>query len=144
MILYWVLNLYGLVGFGMDGVMDQSGDGLVYASIGYRSDSTASSDLGTAIPARSAISTRIRLPFYLLPADLLWLSPLYLFNPEAYTKMGIKAVNGGLIPWQQGFATSMGRFQFVLGRELGVTFYDTNTLIVPPASAGGPLQTSRF
>jgi hypothetical protein len=138
------LDLYGVVGFGMDGVMDEAGDGLVYAAIGYRSDSAANSNFGTAIPARSAISTRIRLPYYLLPADLIWLSPLYLFNPEAYTKMGIKAVNGGLIPWQQGMATSIGRFQFILGREFGVTFYDTNTLIVPPASAGGSLQLVDF
>jgi len=138
------LDVYGLAGFGMDGVMDEAGDGLVFAAIGYRSDSAASSEFGTAIPARSAISTRIRIPFYLLPADLLWLSPLYLFNAEAYTHMAIKAVNGGLIPWQQGVATSFGRFQFILGREIGITFYDTNTLLLPPASAGGPLQLVDF
>ncbi len=138
------LDVYGLAGFGMDGVMNEAGDGLVFAAIGYRSDSAASSEFGTAIPARSAISTRIRMPFYLFPADLLWLSPLYLFNAEAYTHMAIKAVNGGLIPWQQGVATSFGRFQFVLGREIGVTFYDTNTLLLPPASAGGRLQLVDF
>jgi len=135
------LDLYGLVGFGIDGVMDESGDGLVYASIGYRSDSAASSGFGTAIPARSAISTRIRMPFYLFPADLLWLSPLSLFNAEAYLNMAVTAVNGGLIPWQQGVATSFGRFQFILGREIGITFYGNNQFLAPPASAAGPLQT---
>jgi hypothetical protein len=135
------LDLYGLAGFGMDGVMDESGDGLVFASIGYRSDSAASSGFGTPIPARSGISTRIRMPFYLFPADLLWLSPLYLFNAEAYTNIAITAVNGGLIPWQQGVSTFIGRFQFVLGREIGVTFYGNNKFLAPPASAGGSLQT---
>ena len=138
------LDLYALAGFGIDGVMDESGDGLVYASIGYRSDSAASSGFGTAIPARSGLSTRIRMPFYLFPADLLWLSPLSLFNAEAYLNMAVTAVNGGLIPWQQGVATSIGRFQFILGREIGVTFYDTNELLLPPASAGGPLQLVDF
>ena len=37
--------------------------------------------------------------------------------------MAITAVNGGLIPWQTGLATPVGRLQFVLGREVGVTFF---------------------
>ena len=37
--------------------------------------------------------------------------------------MAVTAANGGLIPWQLGRATRFGRFQFVLGREIGATFY---------------------
>ena len=37
--------------------------------------------------------------------------------------MAVTAGNGGLIPWQLGWATRFGRYQFVLGREIGVTFY---------------------
>ena len=37
--------------------------------------------------------------------------------------MAVTAANGGLIPWQLGWATRFGRFQFVLGREIGATFY---------------------
>ena len=37
--------------------------------------------------------------------------------------MAIAAVNGGLIPWQSGFATGIGRLQFILGREIGFSFY---------------------
>ena len=37
--------------------------------------------------------------------------------------MAVAAGNGGLIPWQSGIATSIGRFQFVLGREIGVSLY---------------------
>ena len=63
------------------------------------------------------------MPFYLIPGDLLLMSPLYLVDPKAYSKLAVTAGNGGLIPWQLGWATAIGRFQFVLGRELGVTFY---------------------
>ena len=48
---------------------------------------------------------------------------MYLVSPETYTGMAVTAGNGGLIPWQTGWATRVGRFQFVLGRELGATFY---------------------
>ena len=47
-----------------------------------------------------------------------------------------------LFGWQQGWATPIGRFQFVLGRELGVTFYglwgEPQLLAppVPPATVG--------
>jgi hypothetical protein len=37
--------------------------------------------------------------------------------------MAVIAGSGGLIPWQAGIATSIGRFQFVLGREIGASFY---------------------
>jgi len=47
---------------------------------------------------------------------------MYFFARPAYTQMAITAINGGLIPWQQILATRFGRFQFTLGRELGVTF----------------------
>jgi hypothetical protein len=54
--------------------------------------------------------------------------------------MAVQAGNGGLIPWQSGIATRIGRFQFVLGREASLSFYklDTNnpmllsTPSVPP------------
>jgi len=93
-----------------------------------------------AVRSRFGISTRVRMPFYLLPADLLLLSPLYLIAPETYTGMAVTASNGGLIPWQAGWATGIGRFQFVLGRELGATFYGygiENTAVAPAATPGG-------
>lgn len=64
------------------------------------------------------------MPFYILPLDLLIAGPiLFLFDKDALTSMAATAVNGGLIPWQDGIATSFGRFQFVLGREMSVYFY---------------------
>ncbi|MCE9657746.1 MAG: hypothetical protein K8R60_04250 [Burkholderiales bacterium] len=140
-------------GLGLDGVIGEAGDGLVFAQIGVRGDSRSSNDLpissgavdaaggASALRARGGISTRLRMPFYLLPADLLLLSPLYFVSPETYTGMAVTASNGGLIPWQSGWATGIGRFQFVLGRELGATFYGyggmQNVTLAPSATPGG-------
>ena len=146
-------------GFGLDGVMGEAGDGLVYASVGFRTDGPSSNrvndvsqyaisgNLTSAIPARSGIALRFRMPFYLIPGDLALLSPLYFVNPQAYTNMAVIAANGGLLGWEQGWATGIGRFQFVLGRELGVTFYGTrgnDQLIAPAAAPGEPFRIVNF
>jgi len=157
----WIggLDLAFRAGLGLEGVMGDAGDGLVYAQVGFRVDSASTNkfsdsslgssagNLSAAIPARSGISTRIRMPFYLIPGDLLFLSPLYLVDREAYTKMAVTAGNGGLIPWQSGWATPIGRFQFVLGRELGVTFYGLggeDQLLAPSTYPGGIARTVNF
>jgi hypothetical protein len=147
------------VGLGLDGVIGESGDGLVFGSIGLRGDSASTHDQPTssaalaaaggvaAVRSRFGIATRLRMPFYLIPGDLLLLSPLYLFSPETYTNMAVSASNGGLIPWQAGWATSIGRFQFVLGRELGATFYGyglENTMAVPGATPGAEPRVVDF
>src|SRR5574337_91991 len=146
-------------GLGLDGVMDESGDGLVYGSIGIRGDSRSSNKTryvnpaleaangSAAIPARFGIATRLRMPFYLIPGDLLFLAPVYLFSPKTYADMAVTAANGGLIPWQAGWATGIGRFQFVLGRELGATFYGRgfeNTVVAPGAMPGDPARVVSF
>jgi hypothetical protein len=149
----WIgdVDLSVRAGLGLDGVLGDAGDGLVFASIGLRGDSASTNkvsgsalaeqagSLSAAVPSRMGISTRIRMPFYLIPGDLLLTAPLFFFDRTAYTNMAVTASNGGLIPWQQGLATSVGRFQFVLGRELGVTFYGglgTNSLVAPASGAG--------
>ncbi|HEY2977679.1 MAG TPA: hypothetical protein VGJ35_06895, partial [Burkholderiaceae bacterium] len=110
------LDLSFRAGFGLDGVMNDAGDGLVYASIGLRTDTPSSNkivepsagvftgNLSAAIPARAGISTRFRMPFYLVPGDLLLMSPMFFINRDAYTNMAVTAGNGGLIPWQSGMA----------------------------------------
>ncbi len=133
---------------GLEGALGNAGDGLAFFQVGFAADGpstnkisetglgTLGGSLSAAIPARSGLSTRIRLPYYLIPGDLLFLSPMYFFNREKYTQLAVTASNGGLFGWQQGWATSFGRFQFVLGRELGVTFYGLwgdPQLVAPPA-----------
>jgi hypothetical protein len=146
-------------GLGLDGVIGESGDGLVFGSIGLRGDTRSTNLLPISSPAldaaggasavrsRFGFSTRLRMPFYLIPGDLLLLSPMYLFAPETYTNMAVISSNGGLIPWQAGWATRVGRFQFVLGRELGATFYGygfDNKTVVPGATPGAEPRVVDF
>lgn len=141
-------------GVGFEGVVGEESDGLVFASLGFRANSNSSNSssstglgaldgsLSSAIPPRSAYTLRLRAPFWLIPGDLLFASPLYFIDREKYTQMAITASNGGLIPWQLGHATRAGRFQFIAGRELGVTFYghnETDQLWVPTGGTLGQI-----
>jgi hypothetical protein len=148
------------VGYGLDGVIGEQGDGLVYFSLGYSGDTPSTNkytesapaqdggSLTAAIPGRTGFTVRARMPFYLVPGDLLLLSPLYLVSPKTYQSMAVTAVNGGLIPWQLGWATRYGRFQFVLGREIGVTFSglgsEDETLLAPGVSPGSGPRVVEF
>ena len=124
------------VGFGIDGVINEAGDGLVYLQVGLREDGNSTNQIvnigsslptgaiNAAIPGRSGYNARLRMPFYIVPGDLIIAAPiLMLISPKTLTKMVVTASNGGLIPWQTGIATSFGRFQFVAGREIGLSFY---------------------
>jgi hypothetical protein len=110
------------VGLGLEGVLNEAGDGLVFTEAGLRQDASA---LGAAtVPGRGAITARLRVPFWLIPGDLLLATPvLALSSPQTLQKMAVQAANGGLIPWQTGIATPIGRFQFVFGREVGLSCY---------------------
>ena len=124
------------LGLGLEGVMHGGGDGLVFLEFGWRQDAASSvrygdspdleqgGQLAAAIPGRSATYMRFRMPFYLIPLDLLITAPILLIaSPNTYASMAVSAGLGGLIPWQAGIETGIGRFQFILGREFGVTFY---------------------
>lgn len=134
-------------GLGVEGVMHGGGDGLVFIDIGWRQDGASSMKFGdspvlekgaqytAAIPSRDAFNFRIRMPFYLLPFDLLITAPLLFISPDIYTGMAVTAGLGGLIPWQAGIETGIGRFQFILGREVGVALYGrgefVDALLIP-------------
>jgi hypothetical protein len=122
----------------MEGVLNESGDGLVFLDLGARIDLGSTmrydyddelpldifGDFAAAIPSRNAYYIRLRLPFYLIPGDLVILAPLLaLASPDAMQKVVATAGNGGLIPWQTGLPTPIGRFQFVLGREMAISIY---------------------
>jgi len=146
-------------GYGIEGVIGEEGDGLVYFSLGYSGDTPSSNKfsqssaaqngdtLTSAIPGRTGFSARIRMPFFVIPGDLLLLSPMYFANRTAYERMAVTAANGGLIPWQLGRATKFGRFQIMLGREIGVTFYglgSEDSLLAPGATAGSGPRVVKF
>ena len=127
----------------------KSGDGLVFLDLGWRQDGPstqkygdspileAAGQIASAIPGRDALNIRFRMPFYLLPFDLLITAPILIWAaPETFANMAVTAGNGGLIPWQSGIATPIGRLQFMLGREVGVSLYgggDNKDAILVPA-----------
>jgi hypothetical protein len=124
------------IGLGMDGVLNESGDGLVFLDLGYRLDGSSTikvehdpaykpfGSILSAVPTREAFYARLRMPYYVVPGDLLILGPLLLLiSPEKMNNVIARAGQGGLIPWQTGLITPIGRFQFILGREMGVCFY---------------------
>jgi len=130
------------LGIGLEGVLNESSDGLTFAEFGIRDDAHATGV--STVPGRGAITARLRLPFWLIPGDLVLAAPVLAFTSKtSLQKMAVQAANGGLIPWQAGIATRIGRFQFVLGREVGVSLYRNGrghpilvpTPGVPPANA---------
>jgi hypothetical protein len=142
------------VGLGLDGVINEAGDGLIFIQGGIRSDQNSSNRIAnasgatippgaitSAIPGRTGLTFRARMPFWLIPGDLLVAGPvLLLISPKTLAKMAVTAGNGGAIPWQSGIATRIGRFQFILGREVGISYFGTGSeskdaLIIP-----GPTQ----
>lgn len=127
------LDLSFRIGLGVEGVLNSSSDGLTFIDVGVRQDSPAHG--GSPVPARAAIALRGRAPFWLIPGDLILAAPVLAFTkPKTLQKMTVQAANGGLIPWQGVIATRVGRFQIVLGRELGVSLYgytSDQTFLIP-------------
>lgn len=116
------IELAARVGLGLDGVLDQSSDGLVFLEGGVRDDTHTGG--AAAVPGRAAITARLRMPFWLIPGDLALAAPVLAFtSPMKLQRMAVGAVNGGLLPWQAGIATRAGRLQMVLGREVGVSIF---------------------
>jgi len=143
------LDINVRIGLGIEGVLNEAGDGLVFLDLGWRQDGPSTQKYGnspklleagqiaSAIPGRDALNIRFRMPFYLVPFDLLITAPILIWAaPETFASMAVSAGNGGLIPWQSGIATSIGRFQFMLGREVGVSLYgggDNKDAVLVPA-----------
>ena len=149
------------LGYGLDGVIDEGGDGLVYFSLGYSGDTPSSNKyteaapaqqggtLTAAIPARTGLTARMRMPFYLIPGrPVAPVAVVPRIAQDVSRAWRSRAVNGGLIPWQLGWATRFGRFQLVLGREMGVTFHglwaDDATLLAPGVPPGSGPRVVEF
>jgi hypothetical protein len=139
-------ELAARAGLGMDGILDDSSDGLVFVEFGVRDDTHA---IGAAtVPGRGAITARVRMPFWLVPGDLIVAAPVLAFaSPAKLQKMLVGAANGGVVPWQAGIATRAGRVQFVLGREVGVSIFRSGgdhpfVLPTPGVAPGNTTQVS--
>ncbi len=125
------------VGLGLDALLTETADGQIFleggltyhareaqACSGAACGNAAFAELFPRVPARQGITARVRLPFWLIPGDLVLAAPVLAFaSPTTLKKMAIRAANGGLLGAEAGVATGIGRFQLVLGREVGATFY---------------------
>ncbi len=156
-------NATGEVGFrlgvGLEALTGSAGAGQAFLGIGYhfetsQPDASPDSAFGTAglplVPARRGVVFRLRVPFYLVPFDLLIAAPILIWaSPTTLTNMGIVAASGGLIPWHSSLNTPIGAFQFLLGREVGATLFGyfgdhiQSAAIAPPEATvpiGGQLS----
>ena len=139
------LDLSFRLGLGVQGVLNASSDGLTFIDAGVRQDSSA--QIGSSIPGRGAIALRGRAPFWLIPGDLILAAPVLAFTkPQALQKMAVQSANGGLIPWQAVIATRVGQFQFVLGREVGISLYGyiSDQTILVPTHGIPPVNTTQI
>ena len=123
-------------GVGLEAVTGSWGAGLAFVQVGvvYQSDQgdvcgdgcdpTLGAHSIPRVGARNGLGTRIHIPFWLIPGDLLLAAPIvFLVDKNAAKQMGIIAASGGLIPWQRTLNSGIGAFQFVLGREVGVALF---------------------
>jgi hypothetical protein len=131
------LNIGARVGIGLEALLPDAGTGEIFfeGSLNYRakqrtdcpSSGCSAGDLESLFPrspARQGVTARLRLPFWLIPGDLLVAVPVLVFtSPATLKKMAIKAADGGAFGVERGVHTPIGRFQLMIGRELGVTFY---------------------
>lgn len=140
-------------GFGAESLTGSVGTGLAFLEVGLTMESAQLSScegdpdcdrLGVVslfprVPARSGLRFGFRLPFFLVPGDMLVLAPvLAFFAPRALSYVAVQAANGGLIPWQTSFQTRAGVFQFVLGRQVDFTVYGVLSPIVSFIAARAP------
>ncbi|HWE22342.1 MAG TPA: hypothetical protein VG496_00250, partial [Myxococcales bacterium] len=144
-------------GFGVEGVTGSVGTGLSFVEVGLElstaqvdnCEQVSCSGLGAStlfprMPARSGLRLGIRLPFWVVPGDLIVLAPvLALVSPPTLSNVGVAAASGGLIPYERSFRTGAGIFQLVAGREMQATLYgylgDRNIplVVVPIDNPGG-------
>jgi hypothetical protein len=143
-------------GYGLEGVLGTESDGLVFFSVGFKGDTPSSNKFSTgslaqegggrtaAIPPRTALTARLRMPFYLIPGDLLLLSPLYFVSPDTYQNIAVTAVNGGLIPGSSAGRPDSADSSSCWGAR-SVTFFGAlsdDTLLAPGATPGVPTVIS--
>jgi len=125
-------------GFGVEGVTGSVGTGLTFVEVGLEmsasqvdncDQASSCSGLGASalfprVPARTGLRFGLRLPFWLVPGDMILLAPvLALASPRTLSNVGVAAASGGFIPYEQSVRTGAGIFQIVLGREVQGTLY---------------------
>jgi hypothetical protein len=126
------------LGFGADSLTGSIGTGILFLEAGFEAetaqknkcgDAPGCATVGTAalfprVPARTGFTFGLRLPFWVIPGDMLLLGPvLALASPATLSKVAVEAASGGLIPYERSFSTGAGIFQVVAGREVRVGMF---------------------
>jgi hypothetical protein len=140
-------------GFGAESLTGSVGTGLAFVDAGITMQSAQTdaceggpvcSVLGTSaffprVPARTGLRLGIRMPFWLIPGDMLVLGPiLALVSPTALSSVGVAAASGGLIPYERSFGIGLGTLQVVIGREVDTVLYGYLSDVVVLVPAGPP------
>jgi hypothetical protein len=148
------------LGFGADSITGSIGTGIGFLEVGFLAETAQKNQCGDApgcatvgtaalfprVPARTGLSLGLRMPFWLIPGDMLILGPvLALASPAALSKVGVEAASGGLIPYERSFSTSAGYFQVVAGREVRAILFGFTGDLVGVVPAGTlPDGTSQY
>jgi hypothetical protein len=126
------------LGFGADSLTGSVGTGILFLEVGVVAQSAQKDRCGTApgcealgpaaflpgVPARTGLGLGLRLPFWIIPGDMLVLAPVLAFaSPKTLSKVGVEAASGGHIPYERSFRTGAGILQVVAGRELRVALF---------------------
>jgi len=130
------------IGYGLEDVVAIVNSGTMYLHLGLVRQSEqrdicsdgCGTELGSAtlprVPSRAGVALGLRMPFYVVPGDLLLLAPvLALVSPTELTRVAIRAASGGLIPWQRTFATPVGYVEMVAGRIVDATFHGASARV---------------
>jgi hypothetical protein len=137
-------------GYGLQGVLTNNMDGQLWAQASFVSDpvqldascpgcpgGVRRDQALPRVPARSALKLVFRMPYYVVPFDLILLAPtLWLASPVAAQDVVFRATGGGLWTLQRPISTSLGTIQFMAGREVGFTLWgvgDANQFVATPA-----------
>ena len=147
------------LGIGLEGLLTSSMDGQIWTQVLFAVD-PAQLDLGCStcdggrrtnqavprVPGRTALRLGLRMPYYVVPFDLILLAPaLYLVAPSALQSVVFTSAFGGLLTLQRRWSTGIGTFQFMAGREVGLTLWGygkPNQFIATPTA--GPAQLVNY
>jgi hypothetical protein len=125
------------LGFGADSLTGTPGTAIAFVEAGLEMTAAqvskcsgqgcaliGTSSLFPAVPARVGLRLGVRMPFWVLPGDMLVLGPLLaLVSPRRLTNVAMAAASGGLIPYERTIDTRVGTFQLIVGREVQATLF---------------------
>lgn len=117
------------LGIGLDGITTSTSDAFLFLQVGVLSES-AQLDVpivgSPGVPDRTGFVIRWRLPFYVVPGDLLLAAALFPLLPRQARTWIVQASEDGLFGLEQSHYTPIGAFQLVLGREASIRYLSSN------------------